>query len=55
MEANDKIIIALDVDTGEKALSIVEKLKNDVKLFKIGFELFSSCGPEIVEAVTRKG
>lgn len=55
MEANDKIIIALDVDTGEKALAIVEKLKNDVKLFKIGFELFSSCGPEIVEAVTRKG
>lgn len=55
MDQKNKIIIALDVDTQEKALAIVRKLKNDVRLFKIGFELFSSCGPAIVEAVRREG
>lgn len=55
MDPKDRLIIALDVDTKEKALAIVEKLKNYVRLFKVGFELFSSCGPEIVEEVSRKG
>ena len=46
--------MALDVDTKEKALALVDKLKGEVKFFKIGFELFSSCGPEIVTAVKKK-
>ena len=55
MNTKDKLIIALDVDTAGKALAIVEALKNDVKFFKVGFELFSSCGPSIVEELSRKG
>jgi len=46
-----KLIVALDVDTREKALGLVDKLKQDVKIFKIGSELFTSCGPSIVEDV----
>ena len=55
MDPKDKLIIALDVETAGKALAIVEALKNDVKFFKVGFELFSSCGPAIVEEITKKG
>ena len=55
MDKKDRLIVALDVDTQEKALGLVEKLKNDIKFFKVGLELFSSCGPEIVDKIRRKG
>lgn len=55
MDPKEKLIIALDVDTREKALALVDTLKSDVKFFKIGLELFSSCGPSIVGDVSRKG
>ncbi len=55
MTPKDRLIIALDVDTKDKALALVEKLKNEVKIFKIGSELFTSCGPDIVTAVRAKG
>ena len=40
MNPKDRLIVALDVDTEIKALELVRKLKNDVKIFKIGLELF---------------
>ena len=55
MTADERLIVALDVDTKESALDLVEKLKNDVKIFKVGSELFTSCGPEIVSAVKQRG
>jgi orotidine-5'-phosphate decarboxylase len=51
VKAKDRLIVALDVDTEEKAVELAEKLKNDVRFFKIGFELFSSCGPAIVRRI----
>ena len=51
MKPIDRLIVALDVNSKEKAVALAEKLKNDVKFFKIGLELFSSCGPEIVESI----
>ncbi len=55
MDPKDRLIVALDVDTKEKALTLIDELKNDVKFFKIGFELFSSCGPSIVKESLAKG
>ncbi len=55
MMPKERLIVALDVDTKEKALGLVDKLKRDVKIFKIGSELFTSCGPDIVAAVKAKG
>lgn len=55
MKNKERLIIALDVDTREKALTLVEKLKKDIKVFKIGSELFTSCGPGIVKDVKDKG
>ncbi len=50
----DRLIVALDVDSADKALGLVEKLKNDVRFFKVGFELFSSTGPGIIEPIREK-
>ena len=55
MTPKERLIVALDVDTKEKALGLVEKLKAEVKIFKVGSELFTSCGPDIVAAIKTKG
>jgi orotidine-5'-phosphate decarboxylase len=54
-DLKNKLIVALDVDTLEKAKDLVEKLKNEVKCFKIGSQLFTACGPEAVRMVGEKG
>jgi len=51
MKSEDRLIVALDVDTEEKAVKLVQTLKNDVKIFKIGLELFGSCGPAIIKKI----
>jgi len=51
MEAKDRIVLALDVDTPAEALALVKKLTGYVGVFKIGMQLFNSAGPEIVHKV----
>jgi orotidine-5'-phosphate decarboxylase len=53
MKPQDRLIVALDVDSEKRALELVNKLKGEVKFFKIGLELFSSCGPSIVTTVKK--
>src|SRR5215467_5099508 len=50
-----KIIVALDVPTKEKALELVDQLRNDICFFKIGLQLYTAEGPEIVRAVLATG
>lgn len=54
MRPQDRLIVALDFDTKEKALDAVDMLKQDVKLFKVGLELFSAAGRGIVEDIRKK-
>ena len=49
------IIVALDVPTAEKALALAEKLSPVVGAFKIGSELFTAAGPDIVRQIHRMG
>ena len=49
------IIVALDVPTGEQALALVEQLAPVVGAFKIGSELFTNSGPDIVRRVREIG
>lgn len=49
------IIVALDVPSVEKARALVEQLGRIVGAFKIGSELFTSAGPEIVRTVRGTG
>ena len=51
----DKIIVALDVPTKEKALALVDQLREQISFFKIGLQLYTAEGPEIVRAVLSTG
>src|SRR5216117_3808455 len=52
---NDKIIVALDVATKEKALELVQELRDQISFFKIGLQLYTAEGPEVVRAVLSTG
>ncbi len=54
-DAADKIIVALDVATKEKALELVQELRDQISFFKIGLQLYTAEGPEIVRAVLSTG
>ncbi len=47
----DKLIIALDVETPEKALELVRQLHSVAGMFKVGSQLFTSAGPQIVKDI----
>lgn len=49
---SDKIIVALDVASKKEALPLVEQLREQISFFKIGLQLYTAEGPEIVRAVT---
>lgn len=51
----DKIILPLDVDSPEKAVKLVEMLRDDVGAFKIGLELVNAAGLGIFEIVRKAG
>jgi orotidine-5'-phosphate decarboxylase len=54
-EIADKIIVALDVATRAKALELVETLRDQISFFKIGLQLYTAEGPEIVRTVLSSG
>ena len=54
-KAGDKIIVALDVATKAEALALVEQLRDKISVFKIGLQLYTAQGPEIVRAVLATG
>jgi orotidine-5'-phosphate decarboxylase len=49
--AKDKLIVALDVETTEHALDLFEALREVVAVFKIGLQLFTAAGPNIVRQI----
>jgi len=52
VKAKDRIIVALDVDSLDKAKSLVESLAPYVGCFKIGLELLTAVGaPKVVEFI----
>jgi orotidine-5'-phosphate decarboxylase len=51
----DKIIVALDVPTKKDALRLVGQLRPEISFFKIGLQLYTAEGPEIVRAVLSTG
>lgn len=51
----DKIIVALDVSTAQKAVEMVRTLANEVGAFKVGLELINSTGNEIFDMLREAG
>lgn len=53
--AKDKIIVALDVESMDKALALAELLCGEVGAFKIGKQLFTATGPDAVRGIHERG
>ena len=51
MQIKDRVIVALDVDTYEKAAALVDELKDEVDVFKVGIAPFTSFGERITEKI----
>ena len=48
-------IVALDYATGDAALAMVDRLGDACRFYKVGSELFTASGPEIVAALRARG
>jgi orotidine-5'-phosphate decarboxylase len=51
----EKIIIALDVSSNGKALQLVKEVQDLVGMFKVGSQLFTACGPQVVREIIATG
>src|ERR1044071_2468334 len=51
----DRLIVALDFPTRSKAIALVSALSGAVSTYKIGLQLYTAEGPEIVRAVAATG
>ena len=54
-KAKDKLIVALDVDSASRALELFDALREVAGMFKIGSQLFTTAGPDIVRQIVSKG
>lgn len=53
--AKEKLIVALDVDSAARALELFDQLRDVVGMFKIGSQLFTAAGPDIVRRIVAQG
>ncbi|MCM8779090.1 MAG: orotidine-5'-phosphate decarboxylase [Candidatus Omnitrophica bacterium] len=51
----ERLIIALDVENLVEAERAVESLIPAVKIFKVGAQLFTACGPEVIQCIKKQG
>lgn len=50
-----RVIVALDVNGIEEVRSLVSRIGNNVKTFKVGMRLFTKCGPSLIQELKGKG
>jgi len=55
MQADDRIIVALDFPTAEAAQAVVTELGDAVSYYKVGMELFYAAGPEMLKFLKANG
>ncbi len=55
MNKRPKLILALDVDNHKEALRWVNLLYPKVKIFKVGLQLYTACGPKIIQDIRKIG
>jgi orotidine-5'-phosphate decarboxylase len=55
LNSKDRLVLALDVDNDNEALGLVNELKDSIGLFKVGHQLFTAYGPDIVRRIINKG
>jgi orotidine-5'-phosphate decarboxylase len=55
MSATNPIIVALDVDSPAKAIALADDLRGAVGAVKVGSQLFTAAGPDIVRQLAERG
>lgn len=55
LSPRERLILALDVSSADQACHWVERLRNEIGVFKIGLQLFTAAGPEVVRRVREAG
>ena len=55
MIARDRLVVALDVPTPQEAAALVERLAGLAGMFKVGSQLFTAGGPELVRGLVARG
>lgn len=53
--ARKRLIVALDVPDGRRALELVNRLEDTCHWFKVGLELFVAAGPALLEPLVGRG
>lgn len=51
----ERLIVALDFPSAEEAMGFVDRMGDTVTFYKVGLELFSAAGPEIVRRLKAAG
>lgn len=54
-KVEDRLIVALDVESAEAARTIIEELDGLAPAYKIGLQLFTAAGPKFVEQLANEG
>jgi orotidine-5'-phosphate decarboxylase len=55
VKARERLIVALDVPEEALAMVLVDALAGQVGMFKVGSQLFTAAGPDVVRAIVAKG
>jgi orotidine-5'-phosphate decarboxylase len=55
MTAKDRLIVALDVKGADAARALVDRLSGTVGMFKVGSQLFTAAGPQLVREIVGRG
>lgn len=55
IKARERLIFALDVDSFDQALDWTRQLSEMVGVFKVGKQLFTRCGPDVVKMIRDEG
>ena len=53
--AAEKIIVALDVASKKEAIELVSQLREEIAFFKVGLQLYTAAGPDLVREILAKG
>lgn len=55
IDARDRLIVALDVPSAAEAESLVDRIGEQVRFVKVGLELYTVAGPNIVQVMVDRG
>jgi len=55
VNARDRLVVALDVPGAEEALVLVDRLAGLAGMFKVGSQLFTAGGPDLVRGLVARG